>query len=203
MILMWNILPLLAIAVVFLRIRHISAGSEHGARIEEAVTAKTKESHDVNEQAQELLLNSKTRMKQNTEAARHHASRLADGKYVHEKVQVVPPKPATAARKVLKEDENKMATALKYHGVSDGLVHEINNMASASIPREHIVKHVQTHYPNKDPHEWNDIVISAIGVTGKAQPDTLDMKKSAQQELNMNKRRFEHAKKSMNHKVEL
>jgi hypothetical protein len=95
-----------------------------------------------------------------------------------------------------------MHSTLAAHGVSSALVKEINNMAASRISRESIVKHVQTHFPNKEPHEWNDIVISAISVAGKTQSDPLDTDKASKREAIFQKTRFNQAKQSMEDRME-
>ena len=60
----------------------------------------------------------------------------------------------------------KLQSTLAAHGVKDVLVQEINNMKNSFIPREHIIQHVASHFPRKTSEEWNDIVISALGMGG-------------------------------------
>lgn len=72
--------------------------------------------------------------------------------------------------------KSKMLSTLSAHGVKDVLIQEINNMKNSYIPREHIVKHVGTHFPKKTSFEWNDIVISALGIGGNLASEVKKMK---------------------------
>jgi len=88
---------------------------------------------------------------------------------------------------------------LDAHGVSDTLIQEINNMATSSISKEHLVLHVQSHFPHKQSHELNDIVVAAIAVQGRRQPDSPDRTKAIQQEIAVDRTRFYNAKKTMDY----
>lgn len=92
---------------------------------------------------------------------------------------------------------HRLQSTLDAHGVSDSLVQEINNMATSSISREHLVLHVQSHFPHKQSHELNDIVVAAIAVQGHRQPDSSDRSKAIQLEMAMDRARFDSAKKTM------
>ena len=70
-------------------------------------------------------------------------------------------------------------------------------MSTSFIPRETIIKHVQTHYPNKKLSEVNDIVISAIALTGKKQADVLDFKKHNKVTAQAKRQKFENAKDNL------
>lgn len=157
-----------------------------------------KESHATNTHANNLLKNAKVRLETNLAAAKNKRMDVPDdAKRIHdEHVELI-----TERNQRKREDvpgvEPKMESTLKAHGVSDSLVREINNMASSYIPRETIVKHVQTHFPNKDQHEWNDIVISAISAAGNTQPDSLATAKSSKAAADFQKEQFKRAKQSM------
>lgn len=94
---------------------------------------------------------------------------------------------------------HRLQSTLDAHGISDSLVQEINNMATSSISREHLVLHVQSHFPHKQSHELNDIVVAAIAVQGRRQPDGPDRTKAIQQEMAMDRARFDSAKKTMDY----
>lgn len=94
---------------------------------------------------------------------------------------------------------HRLQSTLDAHGVSDSLVQEINNMATSSISREHLVQHVQSHFPHKQSHELNDIVVAAIAVQGRRQPDSPDRTKAIQLEMVMDRARFDSAKKTMDY----
>jgi hypothetical protein len=150
---------------------HALAGVEHSARIEEIVSARSAESHAANDHADELLGNGKVRLDSHLASAKQQATKLSDAKYRPTNTAASMPRQGVARAQTREKPdpshpEHKMRSALKAHGVSDGLVREINNMAASQIPRESIVEHVRTHFPNKAPHEWNEIVVSAIAVKG-------------------------------------
>ena len=90
--------------------------------------------------------------------------------------------------------KSKLEETLTIHGVSSAMVNEINDMATSYIPREAIVQHVQSHFPNKREHEWNDIVIAAVGVAGRRQPEVTDMQKSNRDNAEQQKKKFKSAK---------
>jgi hypothetical protein len=75
-----------------------------------------------------------------------------------------------------KNSKSKMLSTLSAHGVKEVLIQEINNMKNSFIPREHIVRHVGTHFPEKTSTEWNDIVISALGLGGNLASEVKKMK---------------------------
>lgn len=98
-----------------------------------------------------------------------------------------------------RDSTHRLQSTLDAHGVSDSLVQEINNMATSSISREHLVLHVQSHFPHKQSHELNDIVVAAIAVQGRRQPDSPDRTKAIQLEMLMDRARFDSAKKTMDY----
>jgi hypothetical protein len=100
------------------------------------------------------------------------------------------------------ESTSKMQNTLRIHGVNDELIKEINNMASSLIPRETIIKHVQTHFPDKRQHEWNDIVIAAIGLMDSSQPKAKNMVKANKDAALRQAREFEESKKALEAKKE-
>lgn len=176
---------------------HVSA-VDHASRLEDIISRKVKESHAANANADNLLKNAKVRSENNLAVAKSKRLEVSnDAKRVHDDhVEFV----SERNQRKLQDApaaERKMDSTLRAHGVSDSLVREINNMASSYIPRETIVRHVQTHFPNKDQHEWNDIVISAISAAGKAQPDSLDTAKSSTAAATFQKEQFARAKRSM------
>lgn len=93
--------------------------------------------------------------------------------------------------------KSKMQNTLRVHGVNDELIREINNMASSLIPKESIIKHVQTHFPDKRQHEWNDIVIAAIGVMDSTQPKPESMIKAKRDAALAQARKFDESKKAL------
>ena len=194
--------------IVILVIVDVTRSLEHAGRIDEIVETKKAESHNANRYADNLASNSKIKLVNNLAAAQESKIKFsADAKDAHD--EHVASFQANQAKVDLENTEklnaknnpeHKMRSTLAAHGVSDSLVEEINNMATSYIPRETIVKHVQSHFPNKGQHEWNDIVISAIGVAGKSQPHPMDNQKSMNAEVQMDKARFETAKKSLQNK---
>jgi hypothetical protein len=107
---------------------------------------------------------------------------------------------ASAASNVGQGAGPKMQSTLQVHGVDDALIKEINNMAASMIPRETIIKHVQTHFPDKRQYEWNDIVIAAIGVMSSAQPKPLDTIKAQRDAALSQARKFDESKKALENK---
>jgi hypothetical protein len=97
-------------------------------------------------------------------------------------------------------DENGLGgraqQTLELHAVPTSLVSEINRMAAASIPREAIVKHLGTHYPDKKSHELNDIVVAAATASQHKQPDTLDTKHAAKEQAAFQNTQFERSQAS-------
>lgn len=173
---------------------------DHGSRLEDIISRKTKESHITNNHANQLLKNAKIRFEDSLVAAKEKTPVVSDdAKKVHDNLlaSVSERKNIDVELVGLQFDERKVSHTLKEHGVSDSLVREINNMASSYIPRETIVKHVQAHFPNKDQHEWNDIVISAISAAGKAQPDSLATTKSSKVQASFQQQQFQKAKDSL------
>ena len=73
------------------------------------------------------------------------------------------------------------------------LINEINRMTAANIPREAIVDHVRSHYPEKQPHEWTDIVVMA-SMHGGRLSDTNDHKKAKREEIAFNQLKYERQK---------
>ena len=185
------------VCLLWLSLYHVTA-VDHAGRLEDIINRKMKESHATNTHANNLLKNAKVRLETNLAAAKNKRMDVPDdAKRIHdEHVELI-----TERNQRKREDvpgvEPKMESTLKAHGVSDSLVREINNMASSYIPRETIVKHVQTHFPNKDQHEWNDIVISAISAAGNTQPDSLATAKSSKAAADFQKEQFKRAKQSM------
>lgn len=173
---------------------------DHASRLEDIVSRKMKDSHAANDHANNLLSGAKIRLEGHLAAAKARIPAASDEfKRAHDERVLIANERATKSPEQTREPsaEPKMHSTLEAHGVSDSLVREINNMASSYIPRETIVKHVQTHFPNKEQHEWNDIVISAISVAGKVQPDSLDTTKSSKNAANMQKQQFEKAKQTL------
>jgi hypothetical protein len=171
---------------------------DHASRLEDIVSRKMKDSHAANVHANNLLSGAKVRLEGHLAAAKARSPAVSDElKRVHDERVLIANERGTKSPEHVPSVEPKMHSTLEAHGVSDSLVREINNMASSYIPRETIVKHVQTHFPNKDQHEWNDIVISAISVAGKVQPDSLDTTKSSKNAANMQKQQFERAKQTL------
>lgn len=76
------------------------------------------------------------------------------------------------------EWDNRLMNTLNKHNVEEALVIEINHMAASRIPREYIIQHVGTHFPEKSLSDWNDIVIAAVGSQGKHHTTSLRFKKA-------------------------
>ena len=179
---------------------HQALAVDHASRLDDIITRKTKESHTANTHANNLLKNAKVRLEDSVAAAKKKIPEVSDvAKNVHDShvAAVAEKKLAGVEQIVSRSKDRKVVSALREHGVSDSLVREINNMASSYIPRETIVKHVQSHFPNKDAHEWNDIVISAISSAGKEQPDSLATTKSSKVKANFQQQQFQKAKDSL------
>lgn len=91
---------------------------------------------------------------------------------------------------------NKARQTLDAHNVPSSLVEEISQMAAAFIPREDIVSHVATHFPGKQPHELNDIVLAAVSTAESKMPDTKDAKHAQQEDAAFKETRFDRAQAS-------
>lgn len=194
---MRTLICLLIVSLVLLGLYRVGA-VDHAGRLEDIINRKMKESHATNTHANNLLKNAKVRLESNLAAAKKNRADVSDdAKRVHDEHVELIAENNQRKREVASEGEPKMESTLKAHGVSDSLVREINNMASSYIPRETIVRHVQTHFPNKDQHEWNDIVISAISSAGNAQPDALATGKSSKAAATFQKEQFKRAKQSL------
>ena len=198
---MFRIILLIIVFVVC--IIEIHANSvDHASRLNEIISKKTAESLKANKHAESLQQRAKSRAEGINQRKIEDSNSISDAKQRHEEV-VSSISTSNPTQESHKPSNHKMKGTLEVHGVSHALVKEINNMASASISREAIIKHVQTHFPNKDPHEWNDIVISAINVAGKSMPDPLQTNKASQNEVLQQKRKFQQAKQSLEHKQDL
>jgi len=179
---------------------HQTYAVDHASRLDDIIARKTKESHTANTHANNLLKNAKVRLEDSLAAAKKKIPELSnDARKVHDSHTgaITEKKVTSGEQTVSRSEDRKVAGALREHGVSDSLVREINNMASSYIPRETIVKHVQSHFPNKEQHEWNDIVISAISAKGKEQPDSLATTKSSKAQANFQQQQFQKAKDSL------
>ena len=95
---------------------------------------------------------------------------------------------------------NRISETFKTHNVKKTLIDEINNMAASSIPREYIISHVGSHYPDKSESEWNDIVISSLNVYGKHAPKQLRYKRSMENSIQVHRARYEALKKTHEYK---
>lgn len=185
------------------------AADDHTARLQQVVNKKTIEAQHANAHANALLSTLKSKNADLTSSIKREDLFASQTKLLHEHHLATAQKPRSSERTVAREDwvdslgpEHKMHSTLAAHGVKDTLVREINNMAASNIQRDAIVKHVQTHFPDKDPHEWNDIVVSAIGVSGKFQPDVSQTTKSSRNEALLQQQRFKRDKRSLENKQE-
>mmetsp|Transcript_82862 Transcript_82862/g.162453 ORF Transcript_82862/g.162453 Transcript_82862/m.162453 type:complete len:198 (+) Transcript_82862:35-628(+) len=169
---------------------------DHAARLDEMIAKKNNEAKLANKHVDHIVHSAKIRAE--TVSSRNIASKPLsneNAKNAHDRhMMSMPEVEPTIPRQ---ESRSKMHSTLSAHGVSHALFKEINNMAASYIPREAIVKHVQTHFPNKEPHEWNDIVISAIAAAGKVQPGESDTSKATRNEASLQKKKFEHAMDSL------
>lgn len=201
------VLRLLGLFVVVLGVLpRFAIAEDHAARLQQLVAKKTIEAQNANTHANTLLSGLKSRADAHTTATKSYDSPALHTKNMHEHHMAAVKRPESVQR-LEKPDwadslgpDHKMHSTLAAHGVSDSLVREINNMASSNIQREAIVKHVQTHFPDKDPHEWNDIVVSAIGVAGKAQPDASQTTKSSRNEALLQRQKFKRDKRTLENK---
>jgi hypothetical protein len=192
----------LALVAVALLLDSASIGVsavDHAARLEEIVAKKSAEAKHARKHVDSVLKQAKARAetKWATSADKGTIDSIRDVHEAH-----VNSITSSESRVAGDYSRSAMHSTLAAHGVSSALVKEINSMASSQIPRESIVKHVQTHFPNKEPHEWNDIVISAISVAGKSQSEPLDTDKASKREAMFQKNRFNLAKQSMEDRME-
>lgn len=187
------------LVVAVLCIFTISAANvEHNARLEEIISRKTAEAKAAHGHVAYVLNKAKER-------AESAASRPVVGK-LHDSATPIAAHNELMSSVVLPERKEKAPVSqthatLAAHGVSTALVKEINNMATSYIPREDIIKHVRTHFPNKQPHEWNDIVISAISSQNKAQPESLETNRADKNDATLQKRRFNQAKDGLENRL--
>jgi hypothetical protein len=80
--------------------------------------------------------------------------------------------------------------------IDESLLFEINNMAASSIPKETIIEHVNTHFPDKQVHEVNDIVISALASSNKIkQVNKLDTVKANKDAIILEKKKYKKSKR--------
>jgi hypothetical protein len=90
---------------------------------------------------------------------------------------------------------DKSKNALETHGVDDALVTEINRMAASFIPRDAILNHISTHFPDKKTEDWNDIMIASLAKNRRRIPGQ-DTDRAARQEALLKQKKFERAKQS-------
>lgn len=100
------------------------------------------------------------------------------------------------------KSKNDIQSSLDAHGVQPYLIDEINGMATSYIPRETIIKHVQSHFPEKSLSEVNDIVISAIALTGKNQAHLMDIQISNKLSAQSQREKFNIAKDKMTETIQ-
>jgi hypothetical protein len=171
---------------------------DHSARLEEIVSRKTTEAKQAYKHAENMVNQAKSRAEVGVKQSLKSINTASNQKELHDRhINAV----SQQDRSDDQRPQTRVHTTLDSHGVSGSLIKEINNMATSFIPREAIVKHVKAHFPNKQPHEWNDIVISAINAAGKDQPDSLDTSKADAQDANFRKLKFQRAKDSMQNTV--
>lgn len=186
---------LLCLVVFILAYACICGAIDHGARLDEIVNRKYQEAKLVHKRTEHLI--SQTKSRAETTGQVHSKSRfnsVTNSKDIHDQHINAIQRPNVQQEY---SGTSKMHSTLSSHGVSSALAKEINNMASSFIPRETIVKHVQTHFPNKEPHEWNDIVISAISAAGKSQPNSLETNKAETKYAEFRKHKFDQAKETL------
>jgi hypothetical protein len=173
-----------------------SVSVDHSARLDDIVLRKSQESHEANQHAENVLHESKHRLENSLRESKIRLKDISsDNKDEHDEVVYLTDNSPSQASQT---STRKMKTSVSSHGVDDGLAREINSLASSFIPRESIVQHVKTHFPEKDPHEWNDIVISAVGAAGKTQPNSQETVQASKREANLLKNRFQRAKRNLN-----
>ena len=102
-----------------------------------------------------------------------------------------------------KAPKSAVASVLDRHNVETSLINEINSMSTSYIPRETIIKHVQTHYPDKKASEINDIVISAIQFSSQKHPKEMDIKNANRINAKVNRRKFEAAKQKLTNQINI
>lgn len=90
---------------------------------------------------------------------------------------------------------DKTKNALETHGVDDAFVTEINRMAASFIPRDAILNHISTHFPEKKTEDWNDIMIASLAKNRRRIPGQ-DTDRAARQEALLKQKKFERAKQS-------
>jgi hypothetical protein len=172
----------------------LAQGADHSARLEEIVTRKTTEAKQAHKHAENMVNQAKSRAEVGVKQSLKNTNAASSHKELHDRHINAVPQHSSGDDK---GPPTRAHTTLDSHGVSGSLIKEINNMATSFIPREAIVKHVKAHFPNKQPHEWNDIVITAINAAGKDQPDSLDTNKANAQDADFRRLKFQRAKDSM------
>lgn len=184
--------------VLFILIESTFADPEHALGI---VASKADQANAANTHAESMLSETRFRMEQHLASAKQKSDevKLKKAQKVQRSAHSYGSRGAgTTSTDSSSNDitEHKLHATLKSHGVADSLVQEINDMATAYIPRETIVQHVKTHYPDKREHEWNDIVIAAVGSQNRKQPDGTDLEKANKENAQFQNEKFQRAKRS-------
>lgn len=96
----------------------------------------------------------------------------------------------------MQSPKDRLRSTLDSHGVDEAVIQEISRLAATSVPREHIVQHLGTHFPNKKSSELNDIMIAALSYKGTEMPDPSATNNAKKKEVEMSNRRFERSKAS-------
>jgi hypothetical protein len=69
-------------------------------------------------------------------------------------------------------------------------------MAASLIPKETIIEHVKTHFPEKEVHEVNDIVISALASGNKIkQVNKMDTVKANKDTIILERKKYKKLKR--------
>jgi hypothetical protein len=109
----------------------------------------------------------------------------------------------TAEERLKRGLGNRVSNTLEKHGVSDALVKELNRMHGSSVPRDALIQHVSTHFPEKKSEDWHDIVIAAIAFHGKPIPEASDAETALKHQADFDKLKFHRAKDSFETQKEL
>lgn len=168
---------------------------EHAERIHSLLKRKVAHSMQINDHAENLIAEHQKKNEDHVASIKTRKASMLEGfqkiERFNDNSQELQSIGIDASQK------KRLDATLSSHGVPPSLVNEINNMASARVPREQIVEHVKTHFPSKKENDWNDIVVAAVGSRGKLQPEGQDFVKATRSEVAFDAERFKRAKDSL------
>lgn len=183
-------LVLMIVSVTFVVVLAEDIKSLPTPNYEEMIKSSIKQSREVRQDMEDRLLDKKDRMIEQSSAYYDDELDIPINDVFIANEEAARRSPATS-------NHGSMEATLDHHGVPENLMREIHSMASSYIPRETIVKHVKSHFPGKSESDWNDIVVSAIGVGGRAMPKNQDFKKANAVRHKLKKEKFEKEKERL------